>query len=119
VPAPAPAPKKSHKKKVVAPVAEKAEVEEPAEEAAAPAKEEETPEQARSRRHKEILYIRHRLQKGFLTRDHVPSEDEMPALAVHLTSLESMEGMDGLDVGIIKVSCFGYLQLVALEDNSC
>jgi len=103
---PNPAAKKSHKKKTATPVVEKAEVEEPAEETVAPAKEEETPEQARKRRHKEILYIRHRLQKGFLTRDHVPTEDEMPTLAGHLTSLESMEGMDGLDVGIIKVGLF-------------
>lgn len=67
---------------------------------AVPAKEEETPEQAKDRRHKEVLYIRHRLQKGFLTRDHVPNEEEMPALATHLTSLENM---DVVEVSIIKV----------------
>lgn len=102
-PVPAPTTKKSHKKKslVTAAVSATPVAEEDAiEEIEAPLKEEETPEQAKDRRHKEVLYIRHRLQKGFLTRDHVPNEEEMPALAMHLTSLEHM---DVVEVSIIKV----------------
>ncbi|KAF8469513.1 hypothetical protein BDZ91DRAFT_781584 [Kalaharituber pfeilii] len=91
VESPAPAFKKSSKKAQP--------VEEPAEEEA-PAVPPEDPEVARNRRHKEILYIRHRLQKGFLTRDHVPSDEEMPVLANHVKALENM--VEDLEVPIIK-----------------
>jgi hypothetical protein len=32
-------------------------------------------EAARQKKEKEILYFRHRLQKGFLTRDQMPKEE--------------------------------------------
>jgi hypothetical protein len=47
-------------------------------EAAAKVEEKLTPEEKRQRKEKEILYLRHKLQKGFLTRDQPPKEDVSP-----------------------------------------
>lgn len=58
-----------------------------------PAPEEEkdvlTDAQKFERREKAVLYLRHRLQKGFLTRDVAPKEDEMDAMAEFFSQLES------------------------------
>lgn len=50
-------------------------------------------------RQKSILYLRHRLQKGFLTRDKAPEESEMAEMDKHLSTLE---GHQDLEVNIIK-----------------
>jgi hypothetical protein len=50
-------------------------------------------------RQKTILYLRHRLQKGFLTRDKAPEESEMAEMNKHLSTLE---GHQDLEVNIIK-----------------
>lgn len=47
-----------------------------------------TPEAIFELRKKQILYIRHKLQKGFLSRDTPPKEEEMGTMADHLGALE-------------------------------
>lgn len=71
-------------------------------------KEEEEAEQAQAEmteserlavRFKTILYLRHRLQKGFLTRDKAPEESEMADMNKHISALENHQD---LEVNIIK-----------------
>lgn len=45
-------------------------------------------------REKAILYLRHRLQKGFLTRDKAPVDTEMPTMAEFLAQLEGYENLE-------------------------
>ncbi|CRG92147.1 hypothetical protein PISL3812_09203 [Talaromyces islandicus] len=47
------------------------------------------PKEAKEKKQKEILFIRHRLQKGFLSREEAPKEKEMEAMAGFFTRLES------------------------------
>lgn len=56
--------------------------------------EELTPEQKFEKRSKAILYLRHRLQKGFLTRDQTPKEEEMQQMADYFTQLESHQDLE-------------------------
>lgn len=58
------------------------------------------PVQARKDREKEVLFLRHKLQKGFLSRDQEPSEEEMPQMATYIKKLEAYDG--GLEVSIIR-----------------
>ncbi|KAI5304793.1 hypothetical protein KEM56_005922 [Ascosphaera pollenicola] len=46
-----------------------------------------------------VLYLRHKLQKGFLTRDQAPKEDEMPSMSQYIQRLESFKD---LEVSIIR-----------------
>jgi hypothetical protein len=46
-----------------------------------------------------VLYLRHKLQKGFLSRDQAPKEEEMQAMSEHMTQLETYED---LEASIIK-----------------
>lgn len=48
-----------------------------------------------------VLYLRHRLQKGFLNRADPPKEHEMPEMAEHFNNLE---GYESLEASIIKVT---------------
>ncbi|KAJ9272331.1 hypothetical protein DTO212C5_1516 [Paecilomyces variotii] len=57
------------------------------------------PEEARKKKEKEILFIRHKLQKGFISREYPPKEEEMEAMATFITKLE---GHDDLEVSIIR-----------------
>ncbi|KXT04958.1 hypothetical protein AC578_10304 [Pseudocercospora eumusae] len=47
-----------------------------------------------AQREKAILYLRHRLQKGFLSRDQAPKEDEMAAMAEFFGQLEAYETLE-------------------------
>ena len=47
-----------------------------------------------------MLFLRHKLQKGFLSRDQEPAEAEMPQMASYIKKLEAY-GSD-LEVGIIR-----------------
>lgn len=47
-----------------------------------------------------MLFLRHKLQKGFLTRDQAPQEEEMPQAATYIKKLEAYG--DKLEVGIIR-----------------
>ena len=50
------------------------------------------PVEARKVRQKEVLFLRHKLQKGFLSRDQEPAEAEMPAMANYIKKLEAYSG---------------------------
>lgn len=52
-------------------------------------------------REKHMLYLRHRLQKAFLTRDVAPKEDEMPAMNDMFVQLE---GHQDLEPSIIRTT---------------
>lgn len=58
------------------------------------------PVEARKAREKEVLFLRHKLQKGFLSRDTEPQEDEMPQMATYIKKLEAYD--DKLEVSIIR-----------------
>ncbi|KAK6364884.1 hypothetical protein LTS17_011788 [Exophiala oligosperma] len=57
------------------------------------------PAEARKAREKEVLFLRHRLQKGFLSRDQAPQEDEMPQMS---NFIKKLEGYTDLEVSIIR-----------------
>lgn len=80
------------KKKVSAPKAE---------EEAAEEKKELTEAERLDQREKAILYLRHRLQKGFLSRDQAPKEEEMSAMAEFFGQLEKY---DNLEPSIIRTT---------------
>ena len=48
---------------------------------------------------KEVLFLRHKLQRGLLTRDQEPKEDEMKGMSDFITKLE---GFPDLEVSIIR-----------------
>ncbi|KAK5939843.1 hypothetical protein PMZ80_008225 [Knufia obscura] len=72
------------------------------EEEVEPEKEEEVldPVEARKAREKEVLFLRHKLQKGFLTREQEPAEAEMPQMASYIKKLEAYGG--NIEVDIIR-----------------
>ncbi|KAJ4224020.1 hypothetical protein NW759_005689 [Fusarium solani] len=58
-----------------------------------------TAEQRRQRKEKEVLYLRHKLQRGLLTRDQQPQESEMKQMSEYVTMLENFKD---LEVSIIR-----------------
>ncbi|KAF4587862.1 PWWP domain-containing protein [Ophiocordyceps camponoti-floridani] len=60
-----------------------------------------TPEERRARKEKEVLYLRHKLQRGLLTREQQPREDEMKTMSDFVTVLENMVD---LEVSIIRAT---------------
>jgi hypothetical protein len=50
---------------------------------------------------KEVLFLRHKLQKGLLTRDQEPKEEEMKAMSDYIGTLE---GYPDLEVSIIRAT---------------
>lgn len=50
---------------------------------------------------KEILFLRHKLQKGLLTRDQEPKVDEMKSMSEYVSKLE---GYADLEVSIIRIT---------------
>jgi hypothetical protein len=50
---------------------------------------------------KEVLFLRHKLQKGLLTRDQEPKEEEMQLMSDYVTKLE---GFPDLEVSIIRAT---------------
>ncbi|KAF1992624.1 hypothetical protein K402DRAFT_409341 [Aulographum hederae CBS 113979] len=63
-----------------------------------------SPEEQHEKLKKAVLYLRHKLQKGFLSRDVVPKEEEMKAMADHLTSLESYRDLDATTIKETKIN---------------
>lgn len=53
-----------------------------------------TEAERRDKQEKSVLYLRHRLQKGFLARDNPPKEEEMQAMAQHFNQLEEYKNLD-------------------------
>jgi len=60
-----------------------------------------TPEERHQRKEKEVLYLRHKLQRGLLTGDTTPQETEMKQMSDYLQMLESF---DGIEVSIIRAT---------------
>jgi hypothetical protein len=61
-------------------------------EEAEPAAPEEPPlteEERLQKREKQVLYLRHRLQKGFLSRDQAPKDEDMTSMSEYLNQLEA------------------------------
>ncbi|KAI4277599.1 MAG: hypothetical protein LQ337_001622 [Flavoplaca oasis] len=48
-----------------------------------------TAEEAKNAKEKKVLWFRHKLQRGFLSRDMPPKEDEMKQMSEYLTELET------------------------------
>lgn len=46
-----------------------------------------------------VLFVRHRLQKGFISRDHPPKEEEMSQMSTYFNKLEKL---GDLEVSIIR-----------------
>lgn len=62
-----------------------------------------TEEQRLDRRQKAVLYLRHKLQKGFLTRDQAPKEEEMLAMAEHFGPLEELHDLEAKIIRETKI----------------
>ena len=82
------------KKKVVAPKPDEIEEE---------AKPQMTEAEKLQQREKAVLYLRHRLQKGFLSRDQAPQESEMSAMADFFTQLENYENLEPSIIRVTKI----------------
>ncbi|KAK1985335.1 hypothetical protein LZ30DRAFT_747253 [Colletotrichum cereale] len=67
----------------------------------APKEPELTAEEKHHRKEKEVLFLRHKLQKGLLTRDQEPKEEEMKMMSDYITKLESFAD---LEVSIIRAT---------------
>ncbi|KAA8576901.1 hypothetical protein EYC84_006941 [Monilinia fructicola] len=67
----------------------------------APPEPELTPEEKRLKKEKEILFLRHKLQKGLLTKDQEPKAEEMQQMSEYVNKLE---GYADLEVSIIRVT---------------
>ncbi|KAI9044571.1 PWWP domain protein [Aspergillus affinis] len=59
------------------------------------------PEEAKDKKEKEILFVRHKLQKGFISRDQPPKEEEMTTMSGYFTKLENY---GDLEVAIIRAT---------------
>lgn len=59
------------------------------------------PQEAKVKKEKEILYIRHKLQKGFISRDQAPKEEEMATMSNFFSKLEAHSD---LEVSIIRAT---------------
>ncbi|KAI1162365.1 hypothetical protein F5B18DRAFT_381870 [Nemania serpens] len=70
-------------------------------EPAAPKEPELSPEERRARKEKEILFLRHRLQRGLLPREGSPVPEDMKQVSDFLAKLETFPE---LDVSIIRVT---------------
>ncbi|KAF2806825.1 uncharacterized protein BDZ99DRAFT_86153 [Mytilinidion resinicola] len=54
-----------------------------------------TEAERKEKREKGVLYLRHRLQKGFLTRDQTPKEEEMATMSDYFKQLENYTDLEG------------------------
>ncbi|KAJ4272230.1 hypothetical protein NW762_000941 [Fusarium torreyae] len=74
-----------------------------------------TPEERRQRKEKEVLYLRHKLQRGLLTRDVEPQEKEMKQMSEYVTMLENLKD---LEVSIIRTTKINKVLKAILKLNS-
>ncbi|KAH6626053.1 hypothetical protein B0J18DRAFT_130182 [Chaetomium sp. MPI-SDFR-AT-0129] len=58
-------------------------------------------EEKHVRKSKEVLFLRHKIQKGLLTRDQEPKEEEMKLMSDYITKLEAFPD---LEVSIIRAT---------------
>ncbi|KAJ5707175.1 hypothetical protein N7488_006976 [Penicillium malachiteum] len=93
---------------------------------AAPSDEEETPEvkeaekqvdpeELKKKKEKEILFLRHKLQKGFISRDQPPKEEEMDVMATYFDKLEKHAD---LEVSIIRMTKINKVLKMIIKLNS-
>ncbi|KAF1932440.1 uncharacterized protein M421DRAFT_54499 [Didymella exigua CBS 183.55] len=74
-----------------------------------------TEEERLVKREKQILYLRHRLQKGFLSRDQAPKDEDMTSMADYLKQLEQHEDLEA-DI-IKKTKVHKVLKAIIKLDN--
>jgi len=74
-----------------------------------------SPEEKRARKEKEVLFLRHKLQKGLLTRDQEPKESEMDAMSGYIQTLEDYPE---LDVSIIRATKINKVLKAILKLNN-
>ncbi|KAI1779962.1 hypothetical protein F4818DRAFT_160459 [Hypoxylon cercidicola] len=63
-----------------------------------------SPEERHLRKEKEILFLRHRLQKGLLLRDQEPKEEEMKSMSEFLAKLETFPDLEVLIIKATKIN---------------
>ncbi|PQE20904.1 pwwp domain-containing protein [Rutstroemia sp. NJR-2017a BBW] len=75
-----------------------------------------SPEEKRNKKEKEILFLRHKLQKGLLTKDQQPpKEEEMKQMSEYVGKLE---GYADLEVSIIRVTKINKVLKAILKLNA-
>ncbi|PMD25162.1 hypothetical protein NA56DRAFT_473079 [Hyaloscypha hepaticicola] len=84
-------------------------------EVVAPKEPEMTAEEKRAKKEKEILFLRHKLQKGLLTRDQDPKEEEMKQMSEYVLKLE---GYADLEVSIIRATKINKVLKAILKLNT-
>lgn len=62
-----------------------------------------TEEERLQKREKQVLYLRHRLQKGFLSRDQAPKDEDMTSMSEYLKQLEAHEDLEAEVIKKTKV----------------
>ncbi|CAF9924722.1 MAG: hypothetical protein ALECFALPRED_002820 [Alectoria fallacina] len=62
-----------------------------------------TPAQMKEMKEKKVLYYRHKLQRGFLSRDTMPKEDEMKSMSDFLSELETYPDLEGSIIRTTKI----------------
>ncbi|KAI4631519.1 uncharacterized protein J4E87_002224 [Alternaria ethzedia] len=95
-----------------------------ASEEAAPETPEEAPmteEERLVKREKQVLYLRHRLQKGFLSRDQKPKDEDMTSMDEYLKQLEAHEDLEADVIRKTKVHkvlrAIQKLETIPMEDE--
>jgi hypothetical protein len=95
-----------------------------ANEEAAPETPEEPPlteEERLVKREKQVLYLRHRLQKGFLSRDQAPKDEDMTSMSEYLKQLEAHEDLESEVIRKTKVHkvlrAMQKLETIPMEDE--
>ncbi|KAL8947166.1 MAG: hypothetical protein Q9222_006518 [Ikaeria aurantiellina] len=63
-----------------------------------------TAEEAKNMKEKKVLYFRHKLQRGFLSRDIPPKEDEMKSMSEFLSELETYPDLEGSIIRATKIN---------------
>ncbi|KAJ5591794.1 uncharacterized protein N7459_002163 [Penicillium hispanicum] len=73
------------------------------------------PEELKKKKEKEVLFLRHKLQKGFISRDQPPKEDEMATMATYFDKLEKHAD---LEVSIIRSTKINKVLKMIVKLNS-
>ncbi|TQV95701.1 PWWP domain-containing protein [Cordyceps javanica] len=63
-----------------------------------------TPEEKRERKQREVFFLRHKLQKGLLSKDTPPVEAEMKGMSDYLTALETFTDLEASIIRETKIN---------------
>ncbi|KAM3450603.1 hypothetical protein MY3296_005974 [Beauveria thailandica] len=63
-----------------------------------------TPQEKRERKQKEVFFLRHKLQKGLLSKDTPPVEAEMKGMSEYLTALETFTDLEASIIRETKIN---------------